>query len=476
MKDRARLEGVLAHLREQKRREKHVLGELHAFQRAVVTSPLKRKIALCGRRSGKTEMDARYVALELDKCGPDEWCIYAAVTRSLAKDLIWGRLQRLNARHGFGWRMLENEARIITPRGGQFRCLGFDKAPELEKTRGYKLRLALFDEPATYVDKLEALLADCIEPALFDLNGTVLINGTPGHVCVGFWYHASTGQLQNWPQVWSWTLRENPLLPRDGTEGLESILKEKGWTVENPTFRREYLAEWFSDPSALVYAYVQDRNGVRGLPPDYDPQTWHHTIGIDFGYHPDPCTWVVLASSGHSRPIYAVHSEYGVPKSDTLGLLPDEAAAVTSRLVRKYRPHTVVGDPSAKAYLEEWNRRWAEQTRTWIRNAEKMDKVGAIDLMNGELRAQRLQICLDTAPEYAHEIQYLPWADEKRDREHSAYANHACDAALYAFREHRSYWHRPADKQHVTTDERPGLEDRQRRVRDKSGRDWDEPW
>jgi hypothetical protein len=444
-----------------------ILSELHPLQRELILDPSRYKVGLCGRRSGKTEMDARAIAIALEACGPEEWVIYAALTRSLAKDLIWGRLASLNERHGLGWTMRENEGLIVNSRGGKFRVFGFDKLPELEKVRGYKVRLAIFDEPATYATKLETLMRDCIGPALTDLAGTVIINGTPGAVCAGFWFEVSTGKRPRW-KTWHWTVRQNPHFPRDAEEMLREEREANRWTVEEVAYRREYMAEWVNDLSALVYAYTRERNAVATLPEGYDRTTWLHTLGIDYGYHPDPCAWVVLASPPHGREIYAVHAEVHSE------LLPDEAAEATRRLVEHYKPSRVVGDSggSGKAYVEEWNRRWAAETKTHVHAADKADKAGHIDLLNGELRAGRVSIVLDSCGEWADEITYLPWLDSHRRKEHPAYANHACDAALYAFMEHRSYWHAPQAPPPPPQSDRPSLEDRQRALRDAQSRDW----
>lgn len=470
--DRDHVEAKVAVMLERVRVRRALAAELHAKQAGVYHSKARRIAALCARRSGKTEMDARVIARDLEKCVADEWVIYAAVTRSLAKDLIWGRLAAINDRHQLGWKMLEHEGRIIAPRGGQFRVLGFDKLPELEKTRGYKTRLAVFDEPATYVDKLEGLLEKCIEPALGDLDGQVLVNGTPGEVCAGWWYEASTGLKPGW-ETHAWTVRDNPMFPRDPDAYLAAVLASKSWTPEHATFRREYLGEWVNDPDALVYAFLRDRNLVQTCPVPFDPADWTVTIGIDYGYHPDPCAWAVMGSPPHSTKVYVLES---FAKSE---LLPDEAADITRDLVRRYRPVSVVGDAggSGKAYVEEWNRRWAEQTGTTVKPAAKLDKEGAVELLNGGFRSAEVVICADRCGDYVSEVQYLPWQTTGLSRrEHPAYGNHCCDAALYAYREHQGFWHRPAPPPvvvpHLRLDDPDLIEEEAARMISDAARPW----
>lgn len=437
-----------------------IRDELHPAQRAVSEDPSQFKALLCGRRSGKTELDARAIAVALEECGPEEWVTYAAVTRALAKDLIWTRLEGLNARHKLGWTLSEHEGLVETPRGGRFRVLGFDKLPELQKTRGYKLRLAVFDEPATYQDRLETLIKDCVGPALADLRGRVIINGTPGVACVGFWHAVSTG-LNPTYRAWHWTVRDNPKFPRDADAMLADTRRDFRWGIDDPTYRREWMAEWVHDPSALVYPWVPGRNEVDALPSDYDRATWIHTLGVDFGYSPEPSAWAVLASHPNRRDIVIVHSE------EHLEQLPDEAAATTKRLVDAYRPAACVGDNggSGKAYVEEWNRRWGEASGCTMEPADKLGKPAHIAVMGGEIRAGRVQAVKPLAPSWCAQASQLPWLDSARRHEHPAYPNHSTDAALYAFTRHQSYWHKAAPAVVTSADELAVLARRQRAAR-----------
>jgi len=415
-----------------------IASELHPKQRDVLVAILSGAqyiAALCGRRAGKTEFDARLIAIALERCGPDEFVFYAAVTRSLAKDLMWSRLAALNERYSLGWRMLEHEGRIVTSRGGTFRVLGFDKLPELEKTRGYKTRLIVFDEPATYADKLEKLIRDCVGPSLGDLRGTLLINGTPGEVCAGFWHDVSTGRNARY-ETFHWTVLDNPHFPRDAAAMLAEERAANGWTEEDATYQREWMGRWINDPTAQVYKFAYDRDVILQLPGDYQERggRWMFTLGIDFGYSPDPCAWGVLGSPPHSHDTYLVHTE------EHYELLPDQAAEVTARLVDRFDPQAVVGDPAAAAYIAEWNRRWSEQSKAWMHPADKLGKFDAIDVLNGEMRAGRFKVYAPACQTWIGQAQSLPYKNSlTRDQEHPAYANHSVDCVLYSHRRHRSY-------------------------------------
>lgn len=464
---------ALEELARRAQRREAIISELHDKQREVIRwflTGVQYIAALCGRRAGKTELDARVIAIALEMCGVDEWVIYAARTRGLAKDLIWARLAALNERHKFGWRMLEHEGFIETPRGGKFRVFGFDKLPELEKTRGYKLRCAVFDEPATYADRLEQLLRECVGPALADLRGWLLINGTPGAVCAGWWHDVSTGAVPRYKNT-RWTVLDNTHFPRDAREMLAEERAENKWDEENATYQIEWMARWINDPTKQVYKYVADRNLISSLPDGYAErgEGWTFTLGVDFGYSPDPCAWVVLGSPRNSQTIYVVHDE------QALELLPDEAAEVTKRLVERFDPASVVGDPAAAEYLAEWNRRHAAQSKAWMLPADKLGKNDAIEVVNGELRSSRWLVYGPGAPNWAREAQHLPWKNERREEEHPSYPNHSLDAGLYASRKHRSYLHEvPKPPPTPNEAERLAQAERIRRVQEQRRREREE--
>lgn len=438
------LRAIALELVRRKRTREAIRAELHDRQQRVIRDAGRFIAMLCSRRAGKTELCARMIALALLDAGANEWVIYAARTASIARDLIWVHLEKLNEKHGLGWEMHAHLGLVRTPAGASFRVLGVDKKKEVQKIRGYKLRLAIFDEASTYQEHLEELVRECAEPGLMDLGGRLVLSGTPGVVCEGYWFEASTGEIPKF-SVHAWTVRENPLFPRDPEEALREVREENEWTEEDATYRREYLGEWVEDPSALVYKFVAARNTCDELPVEFDPATWLCTLGIDFGMT-DECAWVVLGSPKHSKDIFVLHAE---KHSE---LLPDEAAAITAGLVQRFRPVRLVGDGGGlgKPYIREFNRRWAHDAGITVSLAEKVDKAGAISLLNGDMRGggskpdtARIRLHMPAAKELAGEIKHLPWLDRAHTKENPSFPNHCADAFLYAWRSHTSYWHRP---------------------------------
>lgn len=418
-------------LARRKAKREAILSELTPVQRSVIVSPARFKAVRAGRRGGKTNLDARYLALEMNRSGPGDWCLYSAVTRTVAKDLIWTELAGLNERHNLEWNMKEHEGLIVSPLGAKLRVLGFDRMPEVEKACGYRVRLFIADEPHSYAKRLQYLVDEKLTPALSDLAGTFLMNGTPGVGRFGYWYKASMGKLPEY-STWHWDMRQNSKYPRDPNVAMAEILEAKRWTIETPAFRREWLAEWCDDPEKTVYAYVEDRNAIDPIEIDSDGL---FTMGVDFGIN-NATSWSVWYSPRSSRKAYCIHS------SKQSGLLTDAVTDITKQLVDRYKPR-LVGDAGGlgKTYVEAWNKRYGTNAGMFMRPADKLGKLAHIRTLNDSLRlGDALVVERDAAP-LIDEWSNLVWEDERKEKEDPQCDNDAADSALYAFTDHTSYWH-----------------------------------
>lgn len=444
-----------------------ILDELFDKQKVVARSWLngQRFMSLCcSRRAGKTQLLARMIAIALVHAGPSEWVVFGARTLQIARDIIWSELFRINQRHELGWKLNEQHGTITTPAGGCFRLVGVVDKKSVEKVRGKRYRLVVLDEAATYQELLQRLYNDAFRPGLVDLGGALVLSGTPGYVCAGYWFEAATGKLHY--EVHYWTLRDNPHM-RDPDAELASVLRENKWTEEEPSYKREYLGLWVNDESTLVYSgYLATRNKQAPHAALSDGE-WLCTLGCDYGVN-DATALVVLGTQKGDDRTYVLHA------SKYSGLLPDEVADLMAQLVDMYKPTSAVGDSGGlgKPYVLEWNRRHAERANLHLKPAEKTAKLAAIELVNGAFRSSKLMLTPGTE-EIEEEIQYLPWFDSLRTKEHPQYPNHSSDALLYAFREHSGY-------AFVTRPEAPPepyrkwstVEERKARNRKKQTQDW----
>lgn len=430
MNDSSLARHALEELARRKLKCEAILSDLHALQREVILDRSRFKAVLAGRRAGKTTMDASYLAIDLESCGRKDWCFYSAVTRTQAKDLIWGELKELNTKYELGWHMKEHEGLVETKRGAHLRLLGFDKMPEVEKACGYRIKLFICDEPHSYAKRLQYLVEQKLTAALSDLAGTLLLNGTPGLGRFGYWFKASTGKMPGY-YTRHWTVRQNTRYPRD----VEAMLSEeralKQWTEDNAAYRREFMAEWCEDPEATVYAYVEDRNACDSV--DIDPSGLF-SLGVDFGVK-NATSWTVWYSPPQTRKAFCIHS------SKISGLLTDAVADITKKLVDQYKPK-LVGDAGGlgKTYVESWNKRYGNNAGMFMKPADKQGKLAHIRTLNDCLRTGDAQVVESACAPLIDEWSNLIWEDERKEKEDPQCDNDCADSALYGFTEHASYW------------------------------------
>lgn len=416
-----------------------LIATLHERQREVATTRHRWNAILCGRRSGKTVLDAAILAINLEACGFDEVCVYIARTREIARRLIWGKLKQVQREHGFDWTFNETTLEVRNKFGGYIAIVGADKEGETEKLRGLKLRVAILDEPATYAGLLARLVRDIIEPALGDLRGRIFATGTPGIIRAGWWHEVSTGAREQW-HVYHWTVRDNPFFP-DAEEWIAGILRENAWSENHPTFIREILGRWVHNVEDLVYR-VQPANVVDALPDDYDRDQWRHVLAIDYGVT-DSTAWVVLAWNPKppKAPI-ARRAVYVIATEKRAGLAPSTVADITKAYCDTYKPEVTVGDSGGlgKAMIQEMNARFPGYP---IIAADKTEKRAFIEHLNGDLMSCMLLFVRASCSALLAEAAVLPWKQQKiaiagdvvtHEIADPGYEDHLCDALLYGWR------------------------------------------
>jgi hypothetical protein len=406
--------------------------------RAAALNPTdpKRRIALClPRRSGKSYLAAPWFAEEGMKSSRyDRVDFFVAPTLDHAFRLLEGHLRDLKRRTGLPFEIKNNPAGVYFPSGAKLLFRGAKDIDDLGSLVGHPTGMAWIDECQDIRDEVLRHVDNKIGPALRDIGGRLIFSGTPGPICAGLWWEAATGRLPHWFTGVKWTLFDNPHLPPEA-RSLEAILRETGYTIDTPAFRREYLAEWVEDTTLLVYAYSRTRNGEYQFgDPLPDGHEWNFVIGVDFGYSPDPSaciTWAwsrthpqvfCVAEFCESRLTYTDLYERGVqPMYDTFG------------------PCVVVGDAANPQAIAEINKRWSIGMMPGIKGSKKLTKPGLIEIMNADFYRGMLQIPAES--KYAKELTELVWDPDKLPdrKEHPKRANHCSDAGLYAYLQARHY-------------------------------------
>jgi hypothetical protein len=214
---------------------------------------------------------------------------------------------------------------------------------------------------------------------------------------------------------------------------------------------------WIRDDEGLVYAWQKTRNTAHvdvakematGVP-------WAFVLGIDYGFD-DATAFAVLGWRAHDPTVYVVES------SKESGWTPGDAAQHVASLEARYRFTAIIGDTGGlgKGYAEEARKRFGLP----IVPAEKHNKRGYIELLNGALRSGQMMV-LPGNEDLEHEWATLPWA-EGRQKEAPGFANHLADAVLYAWRGSFAYLEQARREQPTRTAEDTAREEEERLARE----------
>jgi len=216
-------------------------NSLFGEQRRFVTSPSKFKAALCTRRAGKTYGLVLYM-LKVASTYSYAQVPYITLTRAQAKRNIWLLLEQLNKEWKLGGKLNRNELTVTLPNGSIIFLCGANDETEIQRLRGGKYPLVVIDEGQNFRPFIRSLIRSILEPALSDYDGTLVLAGTPGVACSGFFYDVTTKPELNY-DVFTWSSVDNPYHPHT-PEKLATIRKRNNWLPDNPTFVREYLGQW----------------------------------------------------------------------------------------------------------------------------------------------------------------------------------------------------------------------------------------
>ncbi len=243
---------------------------LSTAQRTIASDAHRFRVAICGRRFGKTWLAMR----ELAKFArfPDRRCWFIAPTRSQGKGIVWdhlkGRLQDLN------WiaKINESELTIHLRNGSE---IGIRSADAYDRMRGFSVDFCVFDEFAD----MDPDVWTAVRPTLSDKKGHALFIGTPKGT--GNWskdiFDMSLEHADDWAS-YQYTTLDGGRVAADEVAAAKSEMDER-------TFRQEYEATFESFAGRIYYAFSRDNV----VPFKVDkPDTVY--IGMDFNIDPMSAT------------------------------------------------------------------------------------------------------------------------------------------------------------------------------------------
>lgn len=424
---------VLAALARRQRRKGFTAEALcHPAQLAFVRSGAKRRVACCSRRAGKT-LGVAIALLEGALLPPYVPQLYVTLTRSNSKEILWPDLLRLNDEHGLGGEANLTDLSLRWPTGAAIQLRGANNEREIAKVRGKRFKRAIIDEAQSFPDRvIRPLIGDVLGPTLVDYDGELWLTGTPGAAPVGYFWDLTGGEVGPRWERHAWTLRENPYLQALSGKPIDDILRdireEHGWTLDDPTYRREYLGEWCRDENALVFRWGAQCEWDGVLPAG----EWQYVIGVDLG-HEDADAIVVLAWCRQRPEVYLVHEDVTAKQGVT------ELGQKVVDLHAKYRPKALWVDTGGlgRKIAEELRRRWGLPCQA----AEKTRKLEHVELLNDALRTGRFRA--PAGSRFAEDAMLVQWDADSRARGvlriSDRYHSDVLDAALYAYRACRGY-------------------------------------
>lgn len=409
------------------------VSAFHDAQRRAFDDGAKRKAICCSRRAGKSEFACGWL-LDNGSMVPGGLSVYVMLTRNNCRLTPWNTFSRINNRHKLGLRLHEIDGQLMCtlPNGHRIWMAGCKNQGEVGKFRGgggedfAGYTRVVVDEAQSYGPFITELIDDALVPGLMDQDGDLLLTGTPSPVPAGYFYDACVdGEKRGW-STHHWTVVDNPYVP-NAAQWIEDFRISKGWSMDHPTFQREYLGLWVRDEGALVYPYDAQLNAHIG---PLEADQWYYGMGIDLGY--DDATAFVVGCYRRNHPeIYYVHAE------KHYHLTPSKVATHTQRLQQEWGIGSTVVDTGGfgKGYYEEMIQTYGLACEP----AQKQNKRAYQELLAGDLKSGQVKIDPWACRPLVDEWQVLQW-DETGMAEDEKFENHCSDAALYLHRKLRSIY------------------------------------
>lgn len=482
------------------RRAEKIYAGCNPVQRGPIDSVLAglKWISLrCPRRAGKSFAMTSLV-LWYGEHFPNSRILVISLTLKSTRENYWsgapGGIFRQNHDYELGLKFNHTDSVWYHQNGSRGRLAGAETRADIEYLRGAAAEadIVIIDECKSFApDLLAELIRDVVEPGLMTRDGILVMGGTPGSIPVGAFFEATAEQSRTsdtcdacgkehptcipvgresdpaysciefqagLEDVWrlhTWTIADNIAAPNQWKRALKTK-KKAGWADDHPTWRREYLGEWVTDATDLVYAWAGLRasgksvtwtpnpehltkDNPAGLPPELGP--WHYVLGVDIGYV-DESAFVLCA---YSETVKELRHVYDFKRSE---MLCDDFIEEVLMVCDRYGiPEAIVADTGgagAKILVETLNARHG----TGIIPAEKQHKQAFIELINSDFHSERIKIQPGT--DLAHELAGLQWDLSRNSKlilartgslkEDPSCPNHLCDALLYLWRYAHHYF------------------------------------
>jgi phage FluMu gp28-like protein len=301
---------------------------LYPEQQSIFDSRKRFKIAVCGRRFGKTHAGMKE-AITCAANGGRVWWI----APSYAQAMEGYRYIKLHLMDTPGIRIRESEYLIYFPSGGEIQVKTGD---DPMKKKGAGLNLVVLDE-AALLDPI--LWYEVIRPSLADKKGSALFLSTPkGRNWFFLLYQEAVQNPTEW-DVFAFPSSANPVMTSEELEAIRASTPEM-------TFRQEYLAEFLEDDGAVFRKLKEAQDKYKATGAHYSGRC---VMGVDWAQMHDFTVIVVMDMT--SKRVLEIERFNQVSWGIQRGRL--------EALYRKWKPENIlaelnsIGSPNVEALQED---------------------------------------------------------------------------------------------------------------------------
>jgi len=246
------------------------LPKPHAAQRAVLTSPARFRVMMCGRRFGKSLISQ---SISIENGIANKKVAYITPTYQLGKTFFQEICKILPEKV---YKKNETDLTINFITGGQIR---FFTGERLDALRGLKFHLVIIDE-ASYIANLEDGWLNSIRPTLTDYKGLAIFLSTPRGKNFFYSLYMKGGE-PDW-ESFKFTTYDNPHID-------PSEIDAAKFQLPNVVFEQEYMAnpmENAANPFGSEHINACVKDGIAGKAEYYGIDLaksvdWTVIIGLD---------------------------------------------------------------------------------------------------------------------------------------------------------------------------------------------------
>lgn len=279
--------------------------KLFGWQKEVLADDGKKATLLCGRRAGKSYCEAGKAVFHCAR-GYDEFNGYrkprkvavVGLTVQKCAEVFWQPMLTFADVSGLSYKPNSSDYKITFANGATIQLYGNSSKAEREKIRGTEYSLIIIDE-AQSQNALPYLMEDILGAIIRGRDSQVFLSGTGSLTGYGYW--ADVTSDPKWKHYTA-TMMDNPTIP-DHENALKKTLEDNGWTEDNITYRREYLAENVIDTTRMV---IPKWHICEEVPKGFIADGC--IVGVDYGGE-DYNAFAPLLYKKDSNKLYLVHQK-----------------------------------------------------------------------------------------------------------------------------------------------------------------------